>query len=347
MRQGSVAGDRSDGVEEDTVRGLVLSLAREPHIRAFLTRGPGRTLARRFVAGDTLAEGLTAALALWRSGARVSLDYLGEAVTSLADAEAAYAVYRQTLDHLHRIAVPATLSVKPSQFGIDLSRADALRLLSELVDRAAQVPTGIRLDMEDSSRTDATLWLWDQLRQQGRSVGVVLQAALYRTPVDLERVIAAGGSVRLCKGAYAERATVAHPRKSDVDAAYRRLLERLLDYAAAAPPPGPGGLPPAAIATHDLRLIQSALDQIHTLELPPDRYEFQMLYGVRRDLQQWLIAAGYPLRVYTPWGPSWYPYLSRRLAERPANLLFLLRALLAEAVVVRRSTGPTAGTVRR
>lgn len=327
------------------MRTIVLTVAHEPHVQSFLTRGPGRSLARRFVAGETLEEALAAARRLVAAGARVSLDYLGEAVTSFADAQAALAVYRTTIAHLRQTDLPVTLSVKPSQFGLDLSRDRCLDLLSELVGLAASAQIGVRLDMEDSSHTDNTLWLWEQLRARGLEVGVVLQAALYRTAADLERVLAAGGSVRLCKGAYLEPPSIAYPRKADVDRAYARLLDRLLRAAAAAPVARVGYLPLAAIATHDERLIARAIELIHQLKLDPDRYEFQMLYGVRRDLQERLIAQEYPLRVYTPWGPSWYPYLTRRLAERPANLLFVVSSLLREALPRRSASEPSSAEV--
>jgi proline dehydrogenase len=318
--------------EEEAVRGIVLAVAHEPHVQSFIVNGPGRAFARRFVAGETLDEGIEAARRLGTAGARVSLDYLGESVSSLADADAAVAVYRSTIERLRNLDVPVSLSIKPSQFGVKLSRERCLGLLNDIVSDAGQIPLGVRLDMEDSSHTDDTLWLAHQLRERRRPVGIVLQASLYRTPADLENALAAGLSVRLCKGAYAEPATVAFSRKADVDAAYSRLLERLLTYAGSLPAPAPGHLPPAAIATHDEKLIRHAIDLIHRLDLGRDRYEFQMLYGVRRDLQGKLIAQGYPVRVYTPWGPSWYPYLSRRLAERPANLVFFVSSLFSEKV---------------
>jgi proline dehydrogenase len=179
--------------------------------------------------------------------------------------------------------------------------------------------------------------LWRVLRGRGVEVGVVLQAALRRTPRDLEEIIEGNGSVRLCKGAYAEPDWVAYPDKSDVDHAYSLLLERLLRYAADRPTPPAGSLPTAAIATHDERLIRSAVRQIRELDLPIGSYEFQMLYGVRRTLQDRLLESGYPVRIYTPWGPFWYPYLSRRMAERPANVWFVLRALWHDRFGPKRS----------
>ncbi|MGH2461698.1 MAG: proline dehydrogenase family protein [Chloroflexota bacterium] len=320
------------------MRTLVLAVAHEPRVRSFMTEGPGRALARRFVAGETLDDGFAAAQRLGEAGARVSLDYLGESVGSFADAEAALAVYRATTDRLRGFDAPVSLSVKPSQLAVELSRERCFELLVEVVDAARTIPAAVRLDMEDSSHTDDTLWLARRLRERDRPVGVVLQASLYRTPADLELALAAGLSVRLCKGAYAEPRSIAYPRKSDVDAAYGRLLETLIARAAGAPAPGVGQLPIAAIATHDQRLILRARELIERMGVDRTKYEFQMLYGVRRDLQQWLLAREYPLRVYTPWGPSWYPYLTRRLAERPANLLFFASSLASELVAGKPAT---------
>lgn len=319
------------------VRPIVLTVTREPHVRSFLTSGPGRVLARRFVAGETLDDALLAVDELARRGARVSLDYLGEAIESFDEARRAEVVYEETVDRLRDRATSVTLSLKPSQFGVDLSRSDCLNLLARVVGYAGERGIGVRLDMEDARHTDATLWLSHELGQRGLPVGVVLQAALYRTPSDLDAAIDARGSVRLCKGAYYEPPSIAYPEKPEVDAAYARLLERLLGYAAISNPVGPGRLPPAAIATHDERLIHQAIGTIHELELGPELYEFQMLYGVRRDLQDHLLAQGYPLRIYTPWGPAWYPYLTRRLAERPANLAFMVASIFREATGQRRS----------
>jgi proline dehydrogenase len=323
------------------VRSVVLSVAHEPHVEAFITHGPGRVLAQRFVAGETLEQALAVVEGLAARHARVSLDYLGESVRTFDEATNAASIYRETIRRLRQVDAPVSLSLKPTQFGLDLAADRALALLADVVAEAARVPLGVRLDMEDSSHVDGTLALAEALRRQRLPVGVVLQAALYRTPGDLEATIAAGGAVRLCKGAYAEPTWVAYPRKADVDLAYAALLARLLDYAATRPAAAPGQLPVAAIATHDERMIERAIDQIHRLRLEPGQYEFQMLYGVRRDLQDRLLGQGYPLRIYTPWGPAWYPYLSRRLAERPANLMFMATALLSEARAGRSPT-PTA-----
>lgn len=324
------------------MRNLVLGVAHDPRVEEFVTHGAGRVLARRFVAGETLDEAIAAAHTVVNGGARVSLDYLGEAVATFAEAEHAADVYLATIARLGESGLQASLSLKPTQFGLKLDLVHCADLIERVVRAARAVPCGVRLDMEDSSCTTATLDLADRLAGRGAPVGVVLQAELYRTPADLERVIASAGSVRLCKGAYAELPSIAYPDKRDVDAAYGDLLERLLRYAASAPAPAPGDLPRAAIATHDARLIRRAIRLIHEVELNAHAYEFQLLYGVRRDLQEQLIAQGYPVRIYTPWGPTWYPYLARRLAERPANLVFFGTSLLAELTSGRRgATSPT------
>ncbi len=312
------------------MRVLISTVSGNPVVSAFFQRGPGRALSRRFVAGETLDEALAAARALADTGCRVALDYLGESVKSMDDAESAAKVYLETISRIPAVGAPVSLSIKPSQLGLDISFGRCKDLLRRIALAASLIPTGVRLDMEDSRHTDSTLRLWRELRSEGISVGVVLQAALRRSLTDLDEVLTAGGSVRLCKGAYSEPASIAYPDKPDVDRSYEAMLERLLKHAASSASPTDGYLPIAAIATHDERLIQRALDLIQQLHPPPAAYEFQMLFGIRRELQQTLVNGGYPLRVYTPWGPSWYPYLTRRLGERPANLLFVASALLTE-----------------
>lgn len=323
-----------------TWRALVLTVARDPWVQNLLTHGAGRALARRFVAGETLAEGLAAARAIAATGARPMLDYLGEAVTTHAAAEEAAQVYRTLLAALQAEGLPATVSLKASQFGLDLDPDRCAALVESVAATAARLPTGVWLDMEDSSRTDRTIALWRAVVARQPNVGLALQAMLYRTPDDLAALLAEGASLRLCKGAYAEPPDRAHQTHAAVDAAFLGLLYELLRAARARPPAGPGQLPTAAIATHDEHLIQTALRWIEHLGLRPGQYEFQLLYGVRRDLQRRLLAAGHPLSIYLPWGPDWYRYLTRRLAERPANVLFLGQALLAElAHDLRRPAG--------
>jgi proline dehydrogenase len=276
----------------------------------------------RFVAGETLAEALVALERLRDAGLRTTVDVLGEAVTSVDEARAAADDYLATLDALAAGGLDRNVSVKLSQMGLaidaDVCRANVERILH----RAAEREAFVRIDMEEHATTDATLALWRDLRSvnAGRGdSGVVIQAALRRSPGDVEALIGESARVRLCKGAYVEPASVAFPDKADVDAAYARLMERLL---------ADGAFP--AIATHDERLIRRAVEFVRANGIGPDRFEFQMLYGVRRDLQERLVRAGFGVRVYVPYGTQWYPYFMRRLAERPANVAFVLRSVLRE-----------------
>jgi proline dehydrogenase len=276
----------------------------------------------RFVAGETLPPALAALERLREAGFRTTVDALGEAVTTRAAAEAAADEYLETLHALAERGLDRNVSVKLSQMGLaidpDLCRANLTRIL----ERAAATGTFVRIDMEDHSTTDATLAIWRELRpiNSGRGdSGVVIQSALRRSPADVEALIGEAARVRLCKGAYVEPPSVAYPDKPDVDAAYVALMERLLI----------DGTSPA-LATHDERIIARAVAFTRERGIAPDRFEFQMLYGVRRDLQDRLVKAGFGVRVYVPFGTQWYPYFMRRLAERPANVAFLLRNILRE-----------------
>jgi proline dehydrogenase len=276
----------------------------------------------RFVAGETLPPALAALERLREAGFRTTVDVLGEAVTTRAAAEAAADEYLETLHALAERGLDRNVSVKLSQMGLaidpDLCRANLTRIL----ERAAATGTFVRIDMEDHSTTDATLAIWRELRpiNAGRGdSGVVIQSALRRSPADVEALIGEAARVRLCKGAYVEPPSVAYPDKPDVDAAYVALMERLLI----------DGTSPA-LATHDERIIARAVAFTRERGIAPDRFEFQMLYGVRRDLQDRLVKAGFGVRVYVPFGTQWYPYFMRRLAERPANVAFLLRNILRE-----------------
>jgi proline dehydrogenase len=214
--------------------------------------------------------------------------------------------------------------------GLDVSRELCVQHLRKILERARELDTFVRIDMESSAYTQRTLEVHQELWDAGfRNVGIVLQAYLYRTAADVERAIELGISVRLCKGAYLEPARVAFPEKDDVDANYARLMERLLLA---------GNRP--AIATHDERLIQHAKEIARRERIAPERFDFEMLFGVRRDLQLRLVRDGYRVRVYLPYGAEWYPYLVRRLAERPANLSFFLRTLVAEALAGRHDGHP-------
>ena len=308
---------------ERAMRSSLLWLSRRRSLGRLATRLPvTRSMVARFVAGETLAEALGALERLRAQGLRTTVDILGEAVASEAAATAAADAYLETIDALAARGLDRNVSVKLSQMGLGLSDDLCRANVGRIVDRAAEHDTFVRIDMEDHTTTDATLALWRALRPRnaGRGdSGVVIQAALKRSPADVEALIAEGARIRLCKGAYVEPASVAHPAKADVDAAYATLMERLLREA-----------PFPALATHDERLIARAIELARDAGIGPDRFEFQMLYGVRRDLQERLVRAGFGVRVYVPFGREWYPYFMRRLAERPANVAFILRSLLRE-----------------
>jgi proline dehydrogenase len=274
--------------------------------------------ARRFIAGETVEEAIAAARALEARGLLQTLDYLGESVSSLAEAEAATRDYLRVTDAVTQAGVIRNLSLKLTQLGLDVDRASAVDNLRKILERAEGF--FIRIDMESSAYTDVTLQIFELLWQQGyRNIGVVLQADLYRTAADEERISALGARVRLVKGAYRESKAVAYQKKADVNAQFATLTRRLLER---------GHYP--AIATHDINMINVAREHAATLGLAKDAFEFQMLYGIRRDLQQMLVQEGYRVRVYVPFGRQWFPYFMRRLGERPANLLFVLRGLAAD-----------------
>jgi proline dehydrogenase len=305
------------------MRSSLLWLSRRRALGRLATRLPvTRSMVARFVAGETLEEALVALERLRAQGLRTTVDVLGEAVTSAEAATAAADEYLATLDALAAGGLDRNVSVKLSQMGLAIGEDVCRANLQRILERAATHDAFVRIDMEEHTTTDPTLALWRELRPinagHGDS-GVVIQAALRRSPSDIEALIAEKARIRLCKGAYVEPAAVAYPDKADVDAAYGRLMERLL---------GDGTFP--AIATHDERLIVRAVELARTNGIGPERFEFQMLYGVRRDLQERLVRAGYGVRVYVPFGTQWYPYFMRRLAERPANVAFVLRSILRE-----------------
>jgi proline dehydrogenase len=252
-----------------------------------------------------------------------TLDLLGESVRRPEEARAARDIYLQLLDRIHAASANANVSVKLTQMGLDIDEALCVENLRAILQRAKQYGSFVRLDMEGSAYTQKTLDLFTRtvLPEFGPSAGVVLQSYLRRTAADVEAMIALGARVRLCKGAYKEPATIAFPEKRDVDANYIACLERLLAR---------GAYP--AIATHDERIISHARAYARGRGLDPSRFEFQMLHGVRRDLQQELQRGGYRVRVYVPFGSHWYPYLMRRLAERPANIGFMLGNILRESL---------------
>jgi len=312
-------------------KGTLLYLAnRRPVHRLVIRHDLLRGLTQRYVAGEELADGIVVAQTLNTQRLLVSLDHLGESVTSEDAADRAVAAYLEALEAIAAEEVEGNISLKLTQLGLDLSREMCVAHLRQILERARALQTFVRIDMESSAYTQRTLDVHQELWDAGfRNVGVVLQAYLYRTAGDVERAIEMGVQVRLCKGAYLEPVRVAYADKAEVDANYARLMERLLVA---------GNHP--AIATHDERLIRRALAIVRTHNIPPGSFDFEMLFGVRRDVQLRLVDSGYRVRVYLPYGQEWYPYLVRRLAERPANLGFFVRSLLAEATSGRRNGHP-------
>jgi len=296
-------------------------LAQSDTLRAVASRYGMRSrssFARRFIAGETVEEAIAAARDIETRGLMQTLDYLGESVSSLAEADAATKDYLRVVDAITQAGVIRNLSLKLTQLGLDVDRASAIDNLRKILERAQGF--FVRIDMESSAYTDVTLNIVEILWQQGyRNIGVVLQADLYRTVADEERISALGARIRLVKGAYRESKAVAYQQKADVDAQFAALTRRLLER---------GHYP--AIATHDIAMINVAREHAASLGLAKDAFEFQMLYGIRRDLQQMLMQDGYRVRVYVPFGRQWFPYFMRRLGERPANLLFVLRGLAAD-----------------
>lgn len=294
----------------------VIGATHNPVATRLITRTPpGKALAGRFVAGDTIDEGVRAAHRMVDEGMAVSLDLLGEEVTDPASAQSALSGYRECLDRIAEEGLQANISIKLTQLGLSLDRDLARGALAELAGLARTHGLTVSVDMEDSRFTEDTVDLYCDTQKEFGNLGLCLQAALRRTPEDLDRVMTFGGHVRLCKGAYVEPPDVAFQTKDEVDAAFLRLLEPLMANDNVKP----------AIATHDDRMIGRTLELASKRESP---FEFQMLFGVRADRQRELTAQRHEMRIYVPYGAQWYPYLTRRLAERPANALFFVRALL-------------------
>jgi proline dehydrogenase len=278
---------------------------------------------RRFVAGEKLEEAVSAVRELNQSGIIATLDHLGENVRSETEARAAQREYFAILDQIERSKVRSNASLKLTQMGMDVSTELCYEIVQAIVERAKRAQNFVRLDMESSTYIDRTLDIYTKLRTAGlENVGVVIQSYLYRSAQDIERLIEQGANVRLCKGAYQEPASIAFPQKKEVDANYRALVELMLSEKAQAK----GAYP--ALATHDEAIINWAKQFVRDQKISPEKFEFQMLYGIRRDLQQRLVNEGYRVRVYVSYGTHWYPYFMRRLAERPANLLFLIKNFL-------------------
>jgi proline dehydrogenase len=297
-----------------TLRGALLYLSRQKQLRGWMeTSRFARPLTTRFIAGLTLEDAVRVATELERSGMLGSLDYLGENVTTLEEATQARDAYLaaiRTVSPLH-----ATVSMKQTALGLDISEEACRANCEALVRLACDTGTRVEMDMENSSYTERYLNIVHAMQEKHPGgVRAVIQAYLYRSEVDIQALSSAEIPVRLCKGAYKEPASVAFPEKADVDANYVKLMKLLFDR---------GTFP--AIATHDEAMISETLRYIGGRHIRPDQFEFQMLLGVRRDLQKRIVKEGYRLRLYVPYGAAWYPYFMRRLAERPANVLFLAK----------------------
>ncbi len=316
------------------LRALIISLSKAEWARRLLMRwGFARRVSTRFVAGETRADAIHAVRELNARGIQASLDHLGENTTSPEEARAAAAELVELLQEIDGSGVRSNVSLKLSQIGLLLSDDLCRENLGRVLEAARSCNNFVRIDMEDAAVTTRTLDIYRWARAQGfGNVGVVIQAYLYRSENDVRALLEQNARIRLCKGAYREPAEVAYPAKKDTDASYDRLVALLLAHSQAAAPEyhasADGRFPPiAAIATHDLHRIHFAQALTGRLGLPINQVEYQMLHGIRRDLQNQLAAAGYPMRVYVPYGTHWYPYLMRRLAERPANLWFILSNL--------------------
>jgi proline dehydrogenase len=278
------------------------------------------SFARRFIAGETVEEAIEAGRALETRGLLLTLDYLGESVATLDEATAATRDYLRILDTIVASGIERNISLKLTQLGLDVDRATCIDNLRRILDPAQRHGFFVRIDMENSPYTEVTLEIFETLwQQQYRNVGVVLQSYLYRSEADARRLNALGARVRLVKGAYREPKSVAFQQKSEVDAAFVRIMKALLDS---------GHYP--AIATHDPAMIEATKTHAREHRIAADRYEFQMLYGIRRDLQATLVREGHRMRIYVPFGREWFPYFMRRLGERPANVGFVVKSLFAE-----------------
>jgi proline dehydrogenase len=310
------------------LRSALLYLSDQPRVFRFVRNNRlAKSFANRFVAGETLDDALAAVRALNSKGISASLDELGESVANERQARATRDVYLDILDRVAGARLDANVSVKLTALGLDISEELCVALMQDLLERARRHRTFVRIDMESSEYTDRTLRLFEErffpsFREQ---VGIVLQSYLYRTWADVERAIEMKYRVRICKGAYKEPASVAFPDKKDVDVNFVKCMHALIER----------GFYPG-IATHDARILADAKRFVRDRGIGADRFEFQMLYGVRRDLQESLVRVGYRMRVYVPFGTQWYPYLMRRLAERPANVAFLTGNVMREILSRRR-----------
>lgn len=297
------------------LRHFFLFLSHNRPLRRWMEQSPlSKKFTRRFVAGESLDDALAVVQNLEREKIHTTLDHLGENVNSIAEAAESRDAYLQALSRIANL--PATVSIKLTQFGLDVSPDACLENVRQLTAQAKRLGSRVEIDMESSDYTDRTLAIVEKIHQEFAANRAVIQAYLFRSATDIERLNQLQIPVRLCKGAYDEPPSAAFPEKRDVDRNYLTLMKTLLDH---------GTYP--AIATHDETIVGEAFRYARERKITPDRFEFQMLYGIRRDLQKRIVDLGYTLRLYVPYGTAWYPYFMRRLAERPANVLFLVRNL--------------------
>jgi proline dehydrogenase len=305
-----------------TSKAVFHSLAQLEFLQRLTSRygmAPGG-FARRFIAGESVDEAVVGVADLARGGLLLTLDYLGESAATSDEADAATREYRRILQEIVRSGIERNVSLKLTQLGLDVDRATCVDNLRRILDPATEHGFFVRIDMESSAYTEVTLQIFETLWGQGyRNIGAVLQSCLYRTEEDVKRINALGARIRLVKGAYKEPKAVALQKKKDVDEAFVRLMQMLLDE---------GTYP--AIATHDPDMIEATKAYATEKGYAQERFEFQMLYGIRRDLQAALVAQGYRMRVYVPFGKQWFPYFMRRLGERPANVAFVLKGIFGE-----------------
>ncbi len=298
------------------IRSAVLGITERSITKKLVTDTPiGRSVAKRFVAGESLESAVAASELLNASGLLVSMDHLGEHVTNLGEATVARDAYLTCLQEIERSGLNANISIKLTQLGLGIDDDVAASHVDEIAIAASEVSTTVTIDMEESAYTEETISIFEAAQRAHGNLGIAVQAYLRRSAADLDRIIPLGGHVRLCKGAYVEPADVAYQSKEEVDASFDRLAAILMSSPDTKP----------AIATHDDARIRPILEMASAREEP---WEFQMLYGVRRDRQRELVELGNEVRVYVPYGDAWYPYLTRRLAERPANIAFFARALV-------------------
>ena len=300
------------------MKSALLYLSEREAPKQLLTRIPlFNKMTHRFVAGETLGEASAAIRELNAHGITATFDHLGEAIKNEAEARAEVEMYERILDRIQADGLDSNVSLKLTQLGLDISEELCIANLTEIVRHAAGYGNFVRIDMEDSAHTDATLAVFRAVRAESENVGIVIQSYLYRSEDDVRSLLDMGARIRLCKGAYAEPPEVAFPEKAQVDDNYVRLMKILLE----------SGIY-HGIATHDPKMIDATTRFAAERGIPPSAFEFQMLYGIARQRQVELVAEGYNMRVYVPYGRAWYPYFMRRLAERPANVLFVLRAML-------------------